>query len=163
MVFLNLQNSKKEILLYFFKMRSIVLPLHSPAPPPGLSGRSEPDHLLTYLLCLLLCLQVSMSLHMGEALSLTSWLAPEGTLSTAFALPQPHLNIQCHHGGGCPNALHHSGLRHLCLAVGGLSWYRPLLRLLWRAPTHNTGRQNKDDFHSAGSILSPRVSKHLNS
>lgn len=87
-----------------------------------------------------------MILTMEEALSLTSWSAQEATLPTAFTPSQLHLHIQSHHGGGSPNALLHSGLRHLCLAVGGLSWYRPVLCLLWRAPAYNTGGENKDLF-----------------
>lgn len=47
--------------------------------------------------------------------------------------------IQNHHGGYSPDALHHSGLCHLCPAVGGLSWYRPLLCILWWASEDNTG------------------------
>lgn len=100
------------------------------------------DHLLTYCLCLSF-FPSSQWVSMGEVVSLRSWLAPEAVLPTASTSTPPH--IQRHHGGGSPNALHHSGLRHFCFAVGGLSWHRPLLCLLRRAPAHNAGRLGSSD------------------
>lgn len=61
----------------------------------------------------------------------------QGLPSTFSASIPPH--VQGNHGGRRPDALHHGGLRHFRLAVGGLGWHRPLLCLIWRSPTHNSG------------------------
>uniref|UniRef100_A0A672FI58 Sodium-dependent multivitamin transporter n=1 Tax=Salarias fasciatus TaxID=181472 RepID=A0A672FI58_SALFA len=60
-----------------------------------------------------------------------------GPATVPSVIQPPH--SQSHHGGSGPDALHHGGLRHLCLAAGGLGWHRPLLRLLRRTPAHHPG------------------------
>lgn len=142
--FWSFQNRLKKSLFIFssrwdwmFCPRSVLL---------FLIGRSETDHFLVYPLRSLSYLQVAIILPMEEALPLTLWSAQEATLPPALIPSQLHRHIQSHHGGGSPNALLHRGLRHLRLAVGGLSRHRPVLCLLRRPPAYNAGGENKELF-----------------